>query len=201
MYSVLPPALKAFHQMYPQVELKLSAILTEDQTDALLDKRIHVGIGRQPVAIAGCTSYPILRERLMVALAQDHPLAAQEQVQIADLADTPLILYPKHPNAQFKHAVQSIYCDAGVMPVVAHHADEIQIAVALVAAGLGVTFVVESVSKHGRADVADVVFRHVAGAGSSQRTTLTATFCPEEMSPHLRAFLACLPDPLADAIL
>jgi len=198
MYSVLPPALKAFHQMYPQVELKLSAILTEDQTDALLDKRIHIGVGRQPVAITGCTSYPILRERLMVVLAEDHPLAAQKQIQVTDLADSPLIFYPKHQNAQFKHTVQSIYCDAGVIPFVAHHADEIQTALALVAAGLGVTFVVESVSKYGRADV---VFRHVAGAGSSQRTTLTATFCPEEMSPHLRAFLACLPDPLVDAAL
>jgi DNA-binding transcriptional LysR family regulator len=196
MYSVLPPALKAFHQANPQVELKLFAILTEDQTDALLDKRIHVGIGRQPAAIAGCTSYPILRERLMVVLAQDHPLAAQKEVHITDLADSPLILYPKHQSAQFKHSVQSIYRDAGVTPFVAHQTDEIQIAVALVAAGLGVTFVGESVSKHGRADV---VFRHVAGPGSSHWTTLAATFRSEDMSPHLRSFLAGLPGPLADA--
>lgn len=198
MYSILPPALKAFHQAYPQVELKLFEMLTEEQTDALRDMRIHIGIGRQPLPIAGCTSYPLLRERVMVALAPDHPLAGRKKVRIADLADTPLILYPKHQNAQFKHSVQSLYRDAGITPFVAHQAYEIQTAIALVAAGLGVTFVGESVARHGRADV---VFRHLEGSGSSQRSTLAATFRTDDTSSHLRAFLACLPQPLAGATL
>lgn len=37
MYSVLPPALKAFHQAYPQVAFKLFEMLTDEQTDALRD--------------------------------------------------------------------------------------------------------------------------------------------------------------------
>ena len=89
-------------------------------------------------------------------------LAAQKKVRIAELADTPLILYPKHQNAQFKRTVQSLYRDAGVTPFVAHQAYEIQTAIALVAPGLGVTFVGESVARHGRTDV---VFRHLSGPG------------------------------------
>jgi LysR family transcriptional regulator, benzoate and cis,cis-muconate-responsive activator of ben and cat genes len=193
MYSILPPALKSFHQAYPQVELKLFEMLTEEQSDALRDQRIHIGIGRQPLAIPGCTAFPLLRERVVVVLAPDHPQAASKKVRIADLADTPLILYPKHQNAQFKHSVQSLYRDAGVTPLVAHEAYEIQTAIALVAAGLGVTIVGESVARHGRADV---VFRHLEGAGSSQRTTLAATFRTDDASPHLRAFIDCLPEPL-----
>jgi DNA-binding transcriptional LysR family regulator len=195
MYSVLPPALKKFHTAYPQVELKLYEMLTEEQTDALRDMRIHVGIGRQPVAVEGCTSCTLLRERVVVALEAGHPLAARKTLRMADLADTPLILYPKHQNAQFKHSVQSLYRDAGVTPMVAHEAYEIQTAIALVAAGLGVTIVGESVARHGRSDV---VFRHLAGPGSSYRTTLAATFRTDDASPHLRAFLDCLPPPLAD---
>ena len=195
MYSVLPPALKKFHKAYPQVELKLYEMLTEEQTDALRDMRIHVGIGRQPTAVEGCTSCTLLRERVVVALEAGHPLAARKTLRMADLADTPLILYPKHQNAQFKHSVQSLYRDAGVTPMVAHEAYEIQTAIALVAAGLGVTIVGESVARHGRTDV---VFRHLAGPGSSYRTTLAATFRTDDASPHLRAFLGCLPPPLAD---
>lgn len=194
MYSILPPALKAFHHAYPQVELKLFEMLTEEQTDALRDMRIHVGIGRQPLAIEGCTSYPLLRERVMAALEPGHPLAARKTVTIADLADTPLILYPKHQNAQFKRSVLSLYRDAGLAPLVAHQAYEIQTAIALVAAGLGVTFIGESVARLGRSDV---VYRHLAGPGSRYRSTLAATFRTEDASPHLRAFLACLPPPLA----
>jgi DNA-binding transcriptional LysR family regulator len=192
MYSVLPPALKIFHRDYPQVELKLFEMLTEEQADALHDTRIHIGIGRQAPAIAGCTTQPLLRERVMVVLAPEHPCAiSAEAVRIGDLADTPLILYPKHPNAQFSRFVQSLYRDAGVTPLVAHQAYEIQTAIALVAAGLGVTFVGESVACHGRADV---VYRHLTGPGSSQATTLAARFRTDDRSPHLRAFLACLPD-------
>jgi DNA-binding transcriptional LysR family regulator len=198
MYSILPPALKAFHHAYPQVELKLFEMLTEEQTDALRDMRIHVGIGRQPLAIDGCTSYPLLRERVMVALEPGHPLAAQKKVKIADLADTPLILYPKHQNAQFKRSVLSLYRDAGLTPLVAHQAYEIQTAIALVAAGLGVTFIGESVARLGRSDV---VYRHLTGPGSTHRSTLAATFRTDDASPHLRAFLACLPPPIADAAL
>ncbi|MEM5314416.1 LysR family transcriptional regulator [Paraburkholderia sp. JHI869] len=197
MYSVLPPALKAFHQAYPQVELKLFEMLTDEQTDALRDMRIHIGIGRQPLAVPGYTTLPLLRERLVVLMASDHPLAKQKKVRIDELADTPLILYPKHQNAQFKRTVQALYRDAGVTPFVAHQAYEIQTAIALVAAGLGVTVVGESVARHGRADV---VARHIEGPGAAQRTVLAATFRSDDASPHLRAFLECLPPPLASTL-
>jgi LysR family transcriptional regulator, benzoate and cis,cis-muconate-responsive activator of ben and cat genes len=194
MYSILPPALKAFHREFPQVELKLYEMLTDEQTDALRDLRIHVGIGRQPLAMAGYTSRVVLREPLVVVMALDHPLAKRKKVKIEELEDTPLILYPKHHNAQYKRSVLSQYRDAGVTPFVAHEAYEIQTAIALVAAGLGVTVVGESVSRHGRTDV---VFRHLTGPGSSQRSTLAATYRTDDTSPHLLAFLRCLPPPPA----
>jgi DNA-binding transcriptional LysR family regulator len=190
MYSILPPALKAFHREYPQVELKLYEMLTDEQSDALRDMRIHVGIGRQPLAMEGYTTRVLLREQVVVVMALDHPLAKWKKVRIEDLADTPLILYPKHQNAQYKRSVLSLYRDAGVTPLVAHQAYEIRTAIALVAAGLGVTVFGESVARHGRTDV---VYRHLTGPGSSQRSTLAATYRSDDTSPHLRAFLRCLP--------
>lgn len=189
MYSVLPPALKAFHRAWPDVELKLFEMLTEEQADALRDKRIHVGIGRQVPDIPGCATRTLLSEPLMAVLAPDHPLAARKQVQLTDLADSPLILYPQQPAAFFARFIEGLYRDAGVTPFVAQRADEIQTAIALVAAGLGVTYVAESVAKLGRPDV---VYRPLRGAAASQLTTLSATFRSDEASPHLHAFLATL---------
>ncbi len=100
MYSVLPPALKAFHAAYPKVELKLFEMLTEEQADAFRDARIHIGIGRQAPPWPGCTTRPLLHERVMAVLALDHPLNAQTQVRVDELAASPLIVYPKHPAAQ-----------------------------------------------------------------------------------------------------
>jgi DNA-binding transcriptional LysR family regulator len=191
MYSVLPPALKAFHRAHPQVELKLFEMITEDHPDALREGTIHIGIGRQPAAVPGYVTRLLLRERVMVALAPDHPMATVDELDIGQLADTPLILYPRHHSAQFARFVESLYRDAGLVPPVEYRTFEIQTAVALVAAGLGVTFVGESVARQGRSDV---VYRHVAGLDPTQITTLAATYQADDDSPHLRAFLDCLPD-------
>ena len=191
MYSILPPALKAFHRAYPEVELKLFEMVTEEQADALRDARIHLGIGRQPASIPGCTTRPLLREHVMVALTSDHPMASADEVGIAEIADSPLILYPRYPSAEFSKSIESMYRDAGFIPPVAHRTFEIQTAIALVAAGLGVTFVGESVARHGRSDV---VYRHLAGQDSTRTSILAATYRSDNNSPHLRAFLACLPE-------
>lgn len=189
MYSILPPALKAFHRAFPDVELKLFEMLTEEQSGALHDRRIHVGIGRQVQPIADCSIRPLLRERLMIALPPEHPLARKKTIRITELADSPLVLYPKHPNAYFSRFVESLYRDAGLTPYVAYQSYEIQTAIGLVAAGLGITFVGESVARLGRSDV---VYRGLHGAGMAQTTTLAASFRSNDNSPHLHAFLDAL---------
>jgi DNA-binding transcriptional LysR family regulator len=189
MYSVLPPALKVFHRSYPDVELKLFEMLTEEQADALHDKRIHIGIGRQVQEIAGCTTHALLSEPLMAVLSPDHPLAASADVGLAELAGSPLILYPRQPAAFFSRFVEGLYRDAGLTPEVTQRADEIQTAIALVAAGLGVTYVGASVARLARPDV---VYKPLHGAAASQLTTLSATFRNDDQSAHLRALLAIL---------
>jgi DNA-binding transcriptional LysR family regulator len=189
MYSVLPPALKKFHQAFPDVELKLFEMLTEEQADALREKRIHVGIGRQVQAIPGCSTRSLLDEHLMVVLPPEHPHAAKGLIRIADLADSPLILYPKHPNAFFARFIESLYRDAGLTPNVAYQAYEIQTAMGLVAAGLGVAYVGESVARLGRRDI---LYRRLHGAGRSQMTSLSVTFRSDDGSAHLHAFLTAL---------
>jgi DNA-binding transcriptional LysR family regulator len=125
----------------------------------------------------------------MAVLAPDHPLAAGAELRLADLADSPLILYPRQPAAFFSRFVEGLYRDAGLTPDVAHRADEIQTAIALVAAGLGVTYVGASVASLGRPDVA---YKPLGGAAASQLTTLSATFRSDEQSAHLGALLAIL---------
>jgi DNA-binding transcriptional LysR family regulator len=189
MYSVLPPALKQFSRAHPGIELKLYEMLAEEHAPALREQRIHVGIGRQAQPIDGCTTRVLLQEKLMAVLPADHPLASARRVRIRDLADVPFVFYPKHPNAQFPRLMEGLCRDAGFSPRVAHQAYEIQTAIALVAAGLGVTFVGESVARHGRADV---VYLPLAGRSAAALTTLTATYRSADASTALHDFLAVL---------
>ncbi len=195
MHLGLASASERIGGMEAALVLKLFEMLTEEQADAFRDARIHVDIGRQAPPWPGCTTHTLLDERVMAVLASDHPLSARDAVRVDELADSPLIVYPKHPAAQFPHFIASLCRDAGVTPNVAHEAYEIQTAIALVAVGLGVTYVGESVVLHGRADV---VYRHFTEPGAAQITSLTASFWTGDTSPHLHAFLACLPQAAHD---
>ncbi|ARP92457.1 LysR family transcriptional regulator [Bordetella genomosp. 9] len=189
MYSVLPPALKQFSRTHPGVELKLYEMLAEEHAAALKEHRIHIGIGRQAEPIPGCATQVLLQEKLMAVLPADHPLAKRPRLRVQHLAELPFVFYPKHPNARFPRLVESLCRDAGFTPRVAHQAYEIQTAIALVAAGLGVTLVGESVARHGRADV---VYLPLSGPSAAALTTLTATWRQEDDSPALADFLSVL---------
>jgi DNA-binding transcriptional LysR family regulator len=80
-----------------------------------------------------------------------------------------------------------LYQEAGITPYVSHRVYEIQ--TALAGAGLGVTFVGESVARHSRSDV---IYRPLQGVGASRTTTLTASFRSDDLTPHLQEFLKTL---------
>lgn len=189
IYSVLPPALKAYNRQHPDVELKLFEMVTEEHERALQEHRIHVAIGRQALPLPGFETRELLRERLMAVLPPDHRLATRKRIRMADLEGDAFVLYPRHPGAQYPRLIQNLCQDAGFKPRVAHQAYEIQTAIALVAAGLGVTLVGESVAGNGRRDV---LYLPLEGGGAASMTTLTCTYRAGDVSPALHDFVAIL---------
>lgn len=189
MYSVLPPALKAFHRTQPDIELKLFEMLTEEQVDALKIGKIHVGIGRNVQTMPGYSNTVLLREPVLIVLPSDSPALKKGKAKLADVAYLPLILYPKHPTAEYPRFIETIYRDAGFVPPVAHRVYKMQTALALVAAGLGITFVGKSVASHGRSDV---IYRGLHSVGSNNLTSLTATSRSDDENPALQRFLRTL---------
>lgn len=189
IYSVLPPALKAYNRQHPDVELKLFEMVTEEHERALQEHRIHVAIGRQALPLPGFETRELLRERLMAVLPPDHRLARRKRIRMADLEGDAFVLYPRHPGAQYPRLIQNLCQDAGFKPRVAHQAYEIQTAIALVAAGLGVTLVGESVAGNGRRDV---LYLPLEGGGAASMSTLTCTYRAGDVSPALHDFVAIL---------
>jgi len=188
MYSVLPPALKTFHRRYPEVELRLFEMVTEEQVEALRKGTIQIGIGRQPEPIDGFEQRLLLSEPVKLVLPPDHRCAKRKSVKITDVQEDPLILYPRAIASRFSRYIESMYRDEGLVPPVRYRTHEIQTAIGLVAAGLGVCYVGESVAEQGRSDVA---YRPIAGR-RAKISTLQATWSSTDNSPHVKEFLGCL---------
>jgi DNA-binding transcriptional LysR family regulator len=89
----LDPAVRAFAQLHPDIEIEMKRIRWWNQGEALLEGGIDVAFVRLPIATEGLELVPLYTEPLVVALSHDHPLAAERAVSVADIADEPVLLY------------------------------------------------------------------------------------------------------------
>jgi LysR family transcriptional regulator, benzoate and cis,cis-muconate-responsive activator of ben and cat genes len=154
LYAALPHLIRRFRAETPGVDVSLVEMVSLEQIVALKDGRIDVGFGRIRFDDPAVRRDVLREERLVVALPLSHPLLEQEgPLSFAELAAEPLILYPRVPRPSYADQVISIFRDRGLEPHIAHEARELQTAIGLVAAEVGICIVPTSVQRLRRDDV------------------------------------------------
>ena len=140
-------------------------MFTIEQLGALKGGRIDVGFGRLRFDDAQLSREVLVDERMIAALPQGHPLAAgTDALTLADIARETLIVYPSTPRPSYADQQLSALRDHALEPKAVHEVRELQTALGLVAAQVGVSLVPESVEglrAHG------VVYRPVRDANVS----------------------------------
>ncbi len=154
-YNLLPLVLREFRRQYPLVTLSLKESTTDAQIADLLNSRIDVGFLLPPVNEAAIESTPILREPLIVALPERHPLARRRgAIPLAALADAPFIITPRHMAPGLYDDIVSFCHAAGFSPQIAQEAIQMQTVVSLVSAEMGVALIPRSLQNLQRTGVA-----------------------------------------------
>lgn len=180
IYARLPPLIREFRRHAPHVDLSLVELVSLEQIAALKDNRIDVGFGRIRFADDAVRRIVLREERLVVAIATGHPLAATEEPLSFDaLSSQPMILYPRQPRPSYADQVLSLFVDRGLSPRIVHEARELQIALGLVAAEEGVCIVPESVRK---SHIDGVRFHDLAEVATSP---IIMSYRAEDRSPEL----------------
>jgi DNA-binding transcriptional LysR family regulator len=156
LFSVLPAAIRQFKENYPDVHLDLIEGFSEHQPEQLRAGLIHIGISR----FIGEIEHPkdliyhvMFDDPFAVALPANHRLAKKKSIRVADLDGLSYIVYPKDAQRSFSQKTLAILRDAGVTPIVSYEATEINTALALIAAGLGITLVGRSIVENNRNDI------------------------------------------------
>jgi DNA-binding transcriptional LysR family regulator len=144
-YSLLPSILIAFRHSYPDVEVELHELKTSELIEALRDRRVEVGFVRLPVHDELLEAEPILREPLVVAVPERHALATCAHISFRDLANEAFLMPPRQLSAGFHDQVLNLCHQAGFTPKLGAEASQLQTIINLVAAGMGITLVPESV--------------------------------------------------------
>lgn len=155
LYGKLPDVIRRYRAARPEVELVLLELTTLEQIAALKENRIDVGFGRIPLGDPDIRRQLLRNERLIAAIPHDHPvLACPDTLRLDHLAGEPLLVYPKAPRPSYADQVLALFRNRGLKPPAVHEVRELQTALGLVAAGMGVVLVPASVESLQRQGVA-----------------------------------------------
>ncbi|MFC8419876.1 LysR substrate-binding domain-containing protein [Streptomyces sp. NPDC057236] len=145
-YRQLPSLARLLKREMPQVMLEVhTEMLTPAQEKALIERRLDVGVLRPPVRQEGITHRTIADEPLVVAVPEQHPLAQVGSVRAEQLRHEGFIMYGATLGSVLNDAVVRTCLGAGYYPHCAYEVTETSAALALVAAGLGVAVLPDSV--------------------------------------------------------
>ena len=155
LYGGLPELIRGYRAARPGVELLLLELTTLEQIAALKEGRVDIGFGRIPFDDPAIERTLLRNEKLSVALPCGHSLLARvERLRLDDLAGEPLVVYPKAPRPSYADQVLTLFRERGVKPPAVYEVGEVQTALGLVAAEVGVCLVPVSVERLRRDNVA-----------------------------------------------
>ncbi len=157
-----------------------------DQLESLLARRIDLALLRPPVEDPAVRVSAVRRDRLIVALPEDHRLARRKRLKIADLREEDLIVHASGGRSVMHGIVTELCRSAGFEPRIRHEVAETSTLVTFVAAGLGVAVVPEPVAELG---VPGTTYRPLAG---NQGIDLVAAVRAGDDSPVVARALGLL---------
>lgn len=140
-YEFLPRLIKAFRADAPDIDLVLKEMVSADQLESLIAGRIDVGLVRPSFNRREFASLCVVREPLLLAVPEDHPLATPPVVSIADLDQQPMITYSPYEARYFYDLLATIFANAGIAPHYVQHISQIHTIMGLVRAGIGLALV------------------------------------------------------------
>jgi len=144
---LLPDVLARFHAEHPGIDLVVHEAGSRDLLQRLAQGEVEVALVILPVQEEAFASLPLLRERLVLAVARAHAFAKRSKVSVAELRDVPLVMFREGYDLR---SVTIAACQrAGFEPSFALEGGEMDGVLRMVAAGLGVAVVPGSVVERG----------------------------------------------------
>lgn len=146
-YEFLPRLVRRLRHSHANIRLSLHEMVSRDQVQALRSGKIDIGLSRAPIDLSEFEHRLIARERLMLALPQDHELAGQAVLNWHDLHGRNFLMYQAQDGQYFHDLVSSRLVLDGIRPRYVQHLSQIHSILALVRAGVGLAVVPASASK------------------------------------------------------
>ena len=185
--GLVPTALASFRKSHPEVSFQLARMPTFAQFKALIDGSLDIAfaraLARYPSGLAG---FIIERQPFWLALPEGHPLAARKQVTPTMLIDEAFVAVSMEMEIGFWGNIAAITPPGMSMRIVERAPDAFTV-MALVAAGVGVSVLSESLS---RINMPGLTFRKLVGV--TRTADHAVIYRKNESAPVVKAFIEFL---------
>lgn len=183
-----------FAKRHPKARIVLRNIGTAQQAQALREGRIHIGFLVPPIDDPALVLETVVQRPIVIALPRRHPLAARASVPLRALAAESHVMFARDLAPRFFDAILSACQEAGFSLNVMHEVDNLHTACALVAAGLGVSFVPAGIQT---AVTSPIVLRPLKPRLRHVDSPLAMAYRRESSSDLVRLFVAVVQEVVA----
>jgi DNA-binding transcriptional LysR family regulator len=184
-YDLLPVILRAYRERFPHVEVALRELTTPAQVRGLEENELQVGLLRLPISAPLVNVEVVRREPIVCVLPEGHPLAELERIALPLLAHEPFVLQSRQHGGGYYVQLMKLCLTSGFSPNVVQEVTETHTIVGLVAAGIGISLVPQSI-RNIRSD--GIVYRELEGTAAM--TEIALAWRRDAHSPIVQNFLA-----------
>ncbi len=115
----------ALAERLPQTKLSLQSAYSATQIDLLHSGKLQAGIVELPVHGEGLQTHHLWRDELVVALPENHRLAAKSQIDRRDLTGLPMIWASKTNHPALTEPLLDTGHWGGQLPLIAHEVNTV----------------------------------------------------------------------------
>lgn len=176
---LLPGLIRSFVARFPEARVQVREDVTRELLRALEEGQLDLAVMARPVASGTLAVHDLYREELSLVLPRAHALARRRTIQIADLAEYPMILL------ESSHCLTGNVldiCSANTLaPVSVERANQISMVQELVSLGHGISFIPRLARD--RDTARDRVYRSLASPQPAR--TVVSVQCPRRYRTRL----------------
>lgn len=133
----------AFSALHPQVELKIFELGTNQIEEAMREGKVETAAVMLPFNSENVELTPFAEDKLVLLISKNHSLATKKEISFPLLLTQPFIFFAE--NFRINDLVNSACGIYNTKPIIAGRSNHLDLVIAMVKAGVGITLLPESI--------------------------------------------------------
>lgn len=116
LLPLIPKAIRAFREQWPDIVITLEESNTPALCEALRERRVDLAIVRPPAPDPEIVLHPLFDEPTLIAIPKGHPLSKRHTLKLIDVAKEPFLIFDRSLGPGFYDAIISACQQGGFTP-------------------------------------------------------------------------------------